>query len=250
MAKLTKNELDSLRKFRLSTEKSIPRLTINGNDLLDKERIQEIFNGDLKLKLNTDIHQVIGSMLVKRYAFLAALVLYSMSVYNKGINSSLENISLQADETDPLWLPSFYFENLEVTTPEADRDQWRTSVIQTLFLENISKVISSISKHTKISKSILWENTAIYIFWMYESLLEDKGFSKEISSRIVDDFQYVVVDATPQMFGLKAQNPIIRFYRQKQNGVRKRMTCCLFYLTSKNDDRCNSCPIECKRQLK
>lgn len=250
MANLTKTEIESLSKYRLSTEKSISRLSIDGSELLNKERIQKIFNEDLQLKLNTDKHHVIGSMLVKRYAYLAALVLYSMSVFNKGINCSIQNLSLQTDETDPLWLPRFYFKNLEVTIPGAERDQWRETVVQTLFLKNISKVISSISKNTKVSKSILWENTAIYIFWMYESLLEDKNLSNEISSRVVEDFEYVVVDAAAQLFGLKAQNPIIRYYRQKQNGVRNRTTCCLFYLTSKNDDRCKTCPIECSRMVK
>lgn len=248
MARLTNTEIESLRKYRFTTEKNTLYQIVSGNDLLDKKRLQEIIN-DLQIKLNTDKHNVIGSMLVKRYAFLAALVLYSMSVFDKGINSSIDNFSLQTDETDPLWLPGFYFENMEVSTPGPDRDQWRTSVVQTLFLENIAKVISSISKQTKVSKPILWENIAVYIFWMYETLLEDKSLSNEFFTKVQEDFYYVVIDASSQVFGTKARNPLSQYYRQKQNDVRMRTTCCLFYLSSNKGDRCNTCPIECKRPV-
>ncbi|WP_207975518.1 IucA/IucC family C-terminal-domain containing protein [Metabacillus bambusae] len=247
MARLTEIEINALKKYRLKTEAVAPSLTISGIDILLEERLNEIFNKELHGKLNTDKYNVIGSMLVKRYAFIAALVLYAMSAFDKGIDSSIQNVSLQTDESDPLWLPSFYFDNLEVTTPGIDRIQWRTTVVQTLFLENIAKVITSISKQAKVAKAILWENIAVYIFWMYETLLQNDSFSQEQLVKIQEDFYYVIHDAPPQLFGTKARNPLSQYDRPKQNDVRLRKTCCLFYLTSKNDDRCTTCPIECIR---
>jgi ferric iron reductase protein FhuF len=247
MARLTEIEINALKKYRLNTETVVPSLTIKGVDLLSEERLNKIFKEELQGKLNTDKSNVIGSMLVKRYAFIAALVLYSMSAFDKGINGSIQNVSLQTDESDPLWLPSFYFDHLEVTTPEIDRTEWRTSVVQSLFLENIVKVITSISKQAKVAKTILWENIAVYIFWMYETLLQDDSFSQEQLVKIQEDFYYVIHDAPPQLFGTKALNPFSQYDLPKQNDVRMRKTCCLFYLTSKNDDRCTTCPIKCKR---
>ncbi|QGQ48866.1 IucA/IucC family C-terminal-domain containing protein [Metabacillus sediminilitoris] len=247
MAELTKTEINSLSKYRLSTEHSVKDHTFYGSDLLNPVKLKELFEGSLQHKLNTNNQHVIGSMLVKRYAFLAALVLNAMSLFNKGINCSLHNMFMQTDEKDPLWLPNFYFEDKEVTTPEMNRAQWRTSVVQTLFLENIEKVITTISKQAKVSKVILWENIAIYIFWMYETVLQDPNLSDEVAAIVQEDFHYVVMEAPPLLFGTKARNPLTQFYQPKQNDIRMRKTCCLFYLTSKNHDRCQTCPIECKK---
>lgn len=247
MAELTKAEIQSLTKYRLSTQMNTADDFVKGNDLLTIDKLQEIFSGELQQKLNTDKLHVLGSMFVKRYAFLAALVLNAMSLFDKGINSSIENISIQTDENDPLWLPSFYFEKKDVTIPGTNRDEWRKTIVQTLFQENITKIILAISKQTKISKLILWENIAIYIFWMYETVLEDETLSAEKAAKIQDDFHFVVMGAPSQLFGTKARNPLTQFYRPKQNDIRMRKTCCLFYLTSKNNDRCQTCPIECKK---
>ncbi|WP_226669383.1 IucA/IucC family C-terminal-domain containing protein [Metabacillus litoralis] len=248
MAKLSKQEIESLKKYRLSCEKAPQLLRISGQDFLTSDRFQELISSkEIQLKLNTTKHPVIGSMIMKRYAFLAALVLYAMSVFNKGINSSISNISLQTDEEDPIWLPSFYFDDLEVTIPEEDRDSWRSSVVETLFKYNIANVVSSIAKEAKISKTILWENTAIYIFWMYETLLQEAELEEETLKRIQDDFDFVVQKAPAELFGVKGNHPILPYYHQKQEETRKRSTCCLFYFTSKNGDRCKTCPIECKQ---
>ncbi|KKI93389.1 hypothetical protein WQ54_03895 [Bacillus sp. SA1-12] len=247
MHKLTDIEIAALKKYRLSTEEAAPYETIKGLDLLKDDLMKRIFNKKLQEKLNSDKQNVIGSMLVKRYAFIAALVLYSMSVFDKGINSSIDKVSLQTDENDPLWLPSFNFGNLEVTIPHSDRAEWRAEVVQTLFLENIAKVVSSISSQTKIAKSVLWENVSVYIFWMYETLLKDDSLSNEKYLKVQEDFHYVVIDAPPASFGVKTRNPLSQFYQPKQNDVRMRKTCCLFYVTSTNGDRCTTCPIECRK---
>ncbi|WP_299087530.1 IucA/IucC family C-terminal-domain containing protein [uncultured Metabacillus sp.] len=247
MVKLNEIEIAALKKYRLSTEEAAPYETIKGLDLLNDDLMKRIFDKKLQEKLNTDKQNVIGSMLVKRYAFIAALVLYSMSVFDKGINSSIENVSLQTDENDPLWLPSFNFGNLEVTTPGSDRADWRAEVVQTLFLKNITKVVSSISSQTKIAKSVLWENIAVYVFWMYETLLKDESLTNEQYSKVQEDFHYVVIDAPPALFGAKSRNPLSQFYQPKQNDIRTRKTCCLFYVTSTNGDRCTTCPIECSK---
>lgn len=248
MVELTKVEKQMLEKYRLCLEEKAPHLMIKGTELLIEDRLIRLFNEELQKKLNTEKYQVIGSMLVKRYAFLAALVLYGMSVFNKGIDSSIGNLSLYTEEDDPIWLPSFYFASLEVTTPISNREEWREKVIEALFKDNIALMIATISKVSRIAKVILWENVAIYIYWMYESTLEDTSLSEESKKMIQEDFSYVVLEAPPHLFGVKAKNPLTQFFHEKQNNVRKRSTCCLFYLTSKNDDRCNTCPIECLRQ--
>ena len=246
MAELTKAEKESLEKYRLCLQEISPLVLVKGPELLKEDRLIRLFNDDLQIKYNTDKQQVLGSMLVKSYAFLAALVLYSMSVFNKGINSSIDNLSLYTEEDDPFWLPSFHFANSEVTTPGSNRNEWRDEVLGALFKQNIALMITTISKVSRVAKVILWENVAIYIFWMYESTLEDPDITEETKARLREDFSYVVMEAGPHLFGVKSKNPLAPFLHEKQHEVRKRSTCCLFYLTSKNDDRCTTCPIECK----
>lgn len=246
MAELTKEEKQILEKYRLCLHEISPNVMVKGSELLKEDQLIRLFNEDLQIKYNTDKHQVLGSMLLKSYAFLGALVLYSMSIFNKGINSSIENLSLYTKEDDPFWLPSFRFTNTEVTTPASNRNEWRDEVLGALFKQNIARMITTISKVSRVAKVILWENVAVYIFWMYESTLEDPDLAEETKARIQEDFLYVVFEAAPHLFGVKAKNPLTPFLNEKQNNVRKRSTCCLFYLTSKNNDRCSTCPIECK----
>ncbi len=246
MAELTKAEEELLEKYRLCLKEISPKKMVKGSELLNEDRLINLFNEDLQIRYNTDKHHVLGSMLVKSYAFLAALVLYSMSVFNKGIHSSIDNLSLYTEANDPYWLPSFHFAHSEVTTPDSNRNEWRDAVLEDLFKQNISLMITTISKVSRVAKVILWENIAVYIFWVYESTLEDPDLSEETKARLREDFSYVVFEAAPHLFGVKAKNPLTQFLNEKQNEVRKRSTCCLFYLTSKNNDRCSTCPIECR----
>ncbi|MDQ0229668.1 siderophore-iron reductase FhuF [Metabacillus malikii] len=243
MTMLTHTEIEALKKFRLSTEKAAK--SRSGVDFLSPEQLQAIFHEDLADKLNTDKQHVIGSMLVKSYAFLAALILHAMSHYDKGINSSLEQVAVQTNDTGPFWLPSFYFHKLDVTLPNGDRDEWRSTIVSQLFRENISKVITAIAQYARLSKRILWENVATYIFWMYESLLEE-SLSEERREIVRKDFHYVINEASADIFG-ETSNPLTPFYVKKENNLRMRKTCCLFYLTSTNQDRCQNCPLVCKK---
>ncbi|APH03766.1 IucA/IucC family C-terminal-domain containing protein [Bacillus weihaiensis] len=248
MVNLTQSEFEQLKKFRLSCENTTAHLAMNCLDLLEPEKLRVLIHDkNIQRKLNTSRKQVIGSMFMKRYAFVAALILYSMSAYNKGLNCSMENVSLLHNENDPIWLPHVYLKDLTVTIPDgSNRDQWRQTLVETLFKGHISPIISAVAKETKMSKTILWENTAIYIFWMYETLLQQE-LNEDERAIINSDFQYVVLDAPPELFGWKGTNPLSRFFVEKVENVRKRSTCCLFYFTSKNGDRCKTCPIECNK---
>ena len=44
--------------------------------------------------------KVTASIFVKRYAFLAVIYLYGMTAWNKKLNVSLNNISIQTEEAD------------------------------------------------------------------------------------------------------------------------------------------------------
>lgn len=253
MANLTENEVQSLTQYRLGTEKDRSHLLIEGIHLLDSSHLQKVFE-ELSPKLNTSKVNVIGSMFVKRYAFLTALSFYSMSVFNKALNTELSNITLRLDPDDPLCLPSFHFKDLEITEPSDDRHRWRDRMIRTLFKENISRVIEAISQHIHVSRFILWENIAIYIFWMYESLLDKEEENSGVYEGLLQDFIYVAKEAPGPLFGPYSANPLTRYYQPKKFDeltgqlIRKRSTCCLYYLMSEKQERCVTCPVQCIKE--
>jgi len=251
MVKLTIDELEQLKKYRLNVNKAAPKLSIECLDLLNEEKIKYFFN-QMQVYIQTDHKAALGSMFIKRYAFISVIALYSLSNLNKLLNVQLNNVTIYSyeDETNNNWLPFFHLKDITVKDIRQNRNKYRDELLKTLFKNNIDRVIQTVAKCAKVSKWVLWENVAIYIFWLYETLLEDPSVVEQ-KERINKDFLYIVQRADGKLFGQMNQNPLSRFYRPKaynekyQMEIRERMTCCLYYLTNKEGNRCKSCPCVC-----
>lgn len=245
MDKLENKEIEELSKYRFAFSKHRSDLSVEMEELLEAETLQR-FLFMVQEKLNGPLHAA-GSLFIKRYAFLAALVLYAMTVFDKALNANIYNISLEIDDNDPFWQPRFYFKSQEIKKAPEDRKTWRDLILTSLFQNNISKLIQIISKEAKISKATLWENIAVYIFWMYETLLAESKH-ENIHEKMKEDFVYCVLQADGRLFGEYPKNPLAKFYgpktycKQDNQYIRKRKTCCLFYLTNKESRRCSTCP--------
>ncbi|MBS2970452.1 (2Fe-2S)-binding protein [Metabacillus sp. KIGAM252] len=256
MAEFIETELAELEKFRLGRKRWSSSLSVEVKDLLDPESLKTYLD-KVKPKIEAPDRKTAVSMLLKRYGFLAALTLYSMTVFNKAPILRPENLSLETDDQDPLWLPSFHFHNMEAIVPgnNESREEWRSSVIRQLFAENIHPLIKTASRNTSISKWILWENVSIYVRWMFETLMASvpEGISRE---KVESDFNFTVAQAEGSLFGDFHQNPLKRYDGQitiqPETGqeIRMRRTCCLFYLTSDRGARCKTCPVKCVKPPK
>lgn len=241
---LSEEELQDLSRFRLGSDRSGSDLSVESAGLFEPAALLTYLEA-VKPKIHSDRLNVTGSLFVKRYAFLAALTLYSMTVFEKGLNTEPENMSLESDDEDPLWLPSFYFRKLECSVPGENRDEWRDEVLRSLFKNHLSRLVLTVSKEARISKMILWENVGLYIVWMYETLLANKPECVTIE-QIQEDYEYVVRKADGSLFGEGLKNPFQSLFREQHSGgARIRQTCCLYYLTSEKRDRCSTCPKHC-----
>ncbi|TQR16312.1 IucA/IucC family C-terminal-domain containing protein [Psychrobacillus soli] len=236
------SKLDKLRKLRLTTEKIHSPLSIGISEIVDDQSISNYLD-ILSTHIGASNAKVAASLFVKRYSFLTVIYLYAMTAWNEKLNISYENVSLQSDESDKLWLPNFYFHQLESETLQADRDEWRANCIELLFKEHISPILNLLSKTTKVSKLILWENIAVYISWLYETVLTDEPI--EIVDRSKEDFQFIMNRAPGHLFGDYNTNPLNRFYREAQGKEVRRSTCCYSHLTNSNK-YCKTCPRKCK----
>jgi len=237
---LQDDELLQLKKYRYDVKQ--------GNSFCIEKLLDESFLKDfmknLSMAIGSPTEKAAASIFIKRYAFLAVITLYAMTVWNKKINFSLDNVNMEAPEHGQNWLPKFSLSDMTVQDWDTSvpRLQWRDLVLKELFSNNISPIISKLGKNARISSFILWENISVYLFWLYEIELKDYN-----SENAIDDFHYLIVEASGQLFGDYKENPLQKFYVKKTYledqdvEIRIRKTCCFSYQTAEGT-RCKTCP--------
>ena len=110
--------------------------------------------------------------------------------------------------------------------------------------------MDAISKSAKISKMILWENVAVYIFWLYEKILS-QAEDHEVKERAQEDFSFLIETAIGKLFGRYHSNPIAGFHtepvyqEESDTYIRIRKTCCFSYLLKDKGSYCKTCPRTC-----
>lgn len=193
--------------------------------------------------LRSPTRKITASLFAKRYVFLHAVpVLYAMSAFNKGLEISLVNITI--DQTAPeagRWSPQLRISNWRVTEPATGRrDEWRHGIVGSLFAESIVPMWKVLSEVAHIPSAILWENTAVRLFSLYEKRLAQEDHV-QIRERTEKDFAYVIAGAVGSLFGEK-ENPLTRFYVAAEKPMRFRQTCCFYYRVSADGSCCSICP--------
>jgi ferric iron reductase protein FhuF len=247
---LEPEEVEYLTKqFRLTTNVSQDRrCSIKAIDLLDEQR-STLYMDRLTDILQSPSRMITASQFAKRYAFLiVAPSLYAMTMYNKGLNLSIENCHVDDLDHNENWVPNIRLTDLHVTQPSTSgkRHEWRDQVIKNIFAGNLVKIWRSISKVSNVPMSILWENTAVRVYSLYEKKVGEGGSEQE-RSRIQGDFQYLINEAPAVLFG-ETKNPLAKYYVPKctisssDQPVRIRKTCCYYYKVSSNGEYCSTCP--------
>jgi ferric iron reductase protein FhuF len=247
---LTQNEIDILANYRFVVAEPEKDVQIDFRPFMDPATMGvylKKFNKGLKAP---DL-KTAASVFMKRHAFLAVLYLYSMSAFNKKLDVSPENIILADAIKDGLWLPEFYLKNKSTQVcPAGQRDEWRAEAVRHLFVDNLFPVMDAISKSAKISKLILWENVAVYIFWLYEKILSQTE-DHEVKVRAAEDFSFLVENAPGKLFGRYNNNPIAIYYsepvyqEETDSYIRIRKTCCFSYMLKEKGSYCKTCPRTC-----
>ncbi|WP_176222114.1 IucA/IucC family C-terminal-domain containing protein [Tuberibacillus sp. Marseille-P3662] len=193
-------------------------------------------------KLQSPSLLVTASQFCKRYAFLiTAPALYALSAFHKRLDVDVDNCRIVDHSNNGLWMPQLTLNNRHVTPQPAssDREHWRRTAFTKLFKHNLSRIIRLLSDISRVPEPILWENSATYIFWLYETKLPENGVR---SLEMREDFQSLL-DADGDVFGCDF-NPIRPFYTPKRDGVRMRKTCCQYYQIP-GADYCSTCRNGC-----
>lgn len=236
-----------LREYRLAIEPAVDATySLYAKNLLDNEQALDYLQKIAHFFQSPSI-LVTASLFAKRYSVLTiASAFYAMSRYDKGLHCRIENMWVEAEYSKP-WLPTIRLIDRTVSIPTEDREKWRDEVLREIFANNLAKVWQSLAKISKIPKTILWENTAIYVNWLYETKIGE-GASEQEKARIQEDYHYIVNLAPGSIFG-ERKNPLTNYCGPKvtilesEQPVRLRKTCCFYYHTSDEaNDYCISCP--------
>lgn len=212
---------------------------ISAGQLLNEDNLLD-FLDQTGPRIGSTKRPVTASLFFKRYAFCSLTSsLYGMTMLNKSFDMNIKNVYLIDHNSDAMWLPSFTLKDASAQMSSESREDWRSSVIETLFKENISVMLNHVAKSARISKATLWENAWIYIRWIYETWLSE-DHPDEVKQRIQEDYAFFM-DAEAYHFGL-TKNPFHRFMAPVGCGPTKvRKTCCLYYKTE-NGTCCSTCP--------
>ncbi|MBO0958956.1 siderophore-iron reductase FhuF [Neobacillus sp. MM2021_6] len=237
---MTDQERIQLKKYRFQASLND---SVSVAKLLDESFLKDYLK-KLAETLGAPNEKVAASIFIKRYAFIAVMALYAMTAWNKKLNVSLENVEMELPIQGENWLPSLTLMDSAVEELDAseNRSEWRDRILKDLFAKNIYPIIAQMEKTVRISKLILWENIAIYIFWLYESEWKDSE-----NANVRDDFRYLLLEAEGQLFGDYHLNPLHKYFTEKtyveerDEEIRIRKTCCFTYQLPAGK-RCKTCP--------
>jgi ferric iron reductase protein FhuF len=237
-------DITTLLWFRLSEELNEEALSIEVDSLLSGE--MENYIRKVMVGIGAPNETVTASMIMKRYAFFAAMALFTMSHSDRRLNIRTSNVTLVSHYEEELWLPKFYLKDLGFETVSGDRQAWREQYVRDLFANHVYLLMDQLSKITKISKLILWENIAVYLFWLYESVLDESN--EERKKIMKEDFRYLFYEAPGSVFGAYHHNPLTKYDSEKvynpvtEKYIRYRKTCCFSYKLEGSHKRCSTCP--------
>lgn len=243
---LQSQEKEQLSKFRLQFNKEINNIPIiEAADLVNENKLAA-FLETAKEKMNAPDITVAASLFSKRYSYLVLVpALFAMSRYNKFLNIEIYNLEIIDSHADGIWMPNLYFKDQTIlkANTEMERLDYLPQYFQKLFSQHLNLVWDALANTGGISKQILWENTAVYIFWLYETVLTELSDEKEN-----EDFRFLLFGSDGSLFGNYVNNPLLKFYNNKiikdDTEIRTRKTCCLSYKVSEKQ-MCKTCPKIC-----
>ncbi|MRG85214.1 IucA/IucC family C-terminal-domain containing protein [Salinibacillus xinjiangensis] len=239
--------------FRYDYERSFQAVHkfehMSASQLVNPEFMSTLFS-HLKQYLHSDSLLAVASTFVKRYSYLVVTTGFcSLSVFNKQLDFSLNNIHLVLTDDDSRWFPSLRIDDISTIT-NADpnnRYEWLQAASQELVHNHLLKVFETVHQVTKLPFPVMWESFATYFFWFYERYATKLVQEDSILTTMENDFHMIVHEFHGKMFGEK-ENPLHKFSYQLvlPTKARVRKTCCLTHMLNNESTYCKVCPHVCK----
>jgi ferric iron reductase protein FhuF len=206
---------------------------MHGLTLTSPESVQLLLSR-VAAALQVEKPAVAASQFTKWYCRSLTAVWYEFSVEGMARSASLRDISVLFPGEPPFAVGCG---GRAIGVPDDDsRESLRDLTIIRLFAHNWSLVFKSLAAVTGVREDLLWENGAVYLHYFYREWIREAS-DPRIKARLEEDYQYIVHDAPPELFGeLQCFNPF------QWTGKPVRSTCCLRYHLP-DGKYCKGCPI-------
>lgn len=214
----------------------------------------DAFLDDLAIRLGTDSRPIAASMLAKRYAAVVAVPFFhALTCFDKELDLPLGSVLLRSgEEPGGHWLEGMTVDGLlraRAVTCAESRESWRLRAAENFVRFHLTLLWQSLSRSSGLPAMILWENTAVRLFSLYEKKLPK--LNAVPAAKIEDDLRFLLHTLPAEAFGQR-QQPFARFYsgsdvfqafQEHKPGIsRTRLTCCLYYRVSREGGYCEACP--------
>ncbi|WP_349409677.1 IucA/IucC family C-terminal-domain containing protein [Pseudalkalibacillus sp. SCS-8] len=241
------NYIDFIQQnYRLAEKGSSDESFLSSEDLLDTYATEKFVNEQLKPLLNAPNGLVTASQFSKRYAFSVITPFFaSLTLFDRVLNMNPDNCELHRDPDKGILLPRLSLKDETTDIVGSNREAEIHRALEAVFKGHIKKVWQTLNASASAPLPVLWENTAIYFYWLYET----NFYNHELNvadDKIEQDFE-IILNAPGECFG-ENDNPLAKFHHPKQTllqsnpPVRVRKTCCLYYEVNQERNFCKTCP--------
>jgi ferric iron reductase protein FhuF len=201
----------------------------------------------LKTELDTDSTLAAASQLMKRVGYLAAVPpLYTAAVFGKALDMDFDACFLVQRRQGDVWMPRLFLADASAVDLGGEERHVRFERFACRLFADLAEVVQAVSAAAPVPRSLLWENIAIYVYWLYESRLMEEC-DNGVRLQAWRDFEFILHELPPSVFGERT-NPLYKFHKEKtvspsgEEAVRIRQTCCFAYETGKGKSFCKTCP--------
>jgi len=182
------------------------------------------------------------------FGFVAFALQYMLSVENKRIDLSLSNITVQLYPKGQYFPLSFKINRWServLPASETERTRSRYQALADFYGKTVRPLFEAVSAAAEIHVGQLWGQLPARFYYFKNNLLdnmEDAG----LRTRITDDYNALVHELEPTVFGTK-KNPfniklrMVEDIRDPQKQVPLKSACCLYYKTE-GGEYCYTCP--------
>ncbi|MES1947837.1 hypothetical protein C84B14_10822 [Salinisphaera sp. C84B14] len=224
----------------------LDRPTLSVADFTDAARCRQLLD-ELGPVIGAPSRRVTASLLSKRLAFLiTGASLYALSACNRSLDISADNCRIDPSHDGTRWTSCLPLHRLDAQAlPSNQRDRARSVLVGQVFAGLIAPLWSVLHQVSGVPMRMLWENTAVRVYSLYERRMVDFTEPAAIARRDAD--WGFLIDAPPALFG-GSVNPLARFLyaptrRADGETVRFRRTCCLYFKATQPPVYCRTCPL-------
>ena len=218
--------------------------SLDSQGLLDRSNCR-IFLRRYQQCLRAPSLKVTASLLAKRYAaLLLAPTLSALSLQQRKLDGSVGNCRVLLRKQAAQWQLHLALKNGRASQPGGCRAQWRGQLLAQLFAGHLTPLWRLLAEISGVSTDILWENTAVRVFSLYEKKMPPAA-DRASQGWLQQDFGFLLSNEAAPLFACD-RNPLQRFYQRVAGGgpqrLRVRHTCCYFFVVSPTRTLCSVCP--------